>query len=195
MLDVTSHVLASIFARDMVLKMGYTTSMDMVKLTKVSVHTTSKYVAADPKYVSVHALALQLMTGQTPYVTRAKQSIATWKLKKGMVLGCAVTLRRAPMTHCLTQWLMVLLPRFKDRVSLPVPSTHHTVHVSMTQPLFHPSAEHLVELFEPIDGCVMDVHTNATSHIETLLLCTAIGLPVHSVDTRVDAQPPTHAPS
>jgi large subunit ribosomal protein L5 len=57
---------------------------------------------------------LTLITGQKPIMTRAKKSIATFKLRQGMPIGCAVTLRRARMYEFLDRFINVAVPRIRD---------------------------------------------------------------------------------
>ena len=91
-MDATKYVFHSVFARDMVVKMHYGSHFDIVQLKK-SQYNTSKYMLAEPKNILLPCVALQLLTGQTPHVTRAAQSVAAFKLKKTKY-GCAVTLRK-----------------------------------------------------------------------------------------------------
>ena len=169
------YVYQSLFARDMVVKMQYGSCFDVVHLKKIKVHYTSKYMLAEPKNILLPAVALQLVTAQTPHVTRASQSVAAFKLKKNQVLGCTVTLRKHLMYRFLTQCVHILLPRTKDFSSLPVSSP--SVHFGIEQMLFFPTLEKHVDIFEPLEGCSVHLQTSAKTSIETLLLCSGFKLP------------------
>jgi large subunit ribosomal protein L5 len=180
-MDMTKYVFDAVFARDMVVKMAYDSSFDVVQLTKVTVHYTSKYMLAEPKNMLLPSVALQLVTGQTPHVTRAAQSVAAFKLKKNQVLGCAVTLRHLLMYRFVTQCVHVLLPRVKDFTSLPLTTSH--VHFGIAQMLFFPALEKHVDVFETLEGCSVHVHTTAKTPVEAVLLCSALKLPTHTTPT------------
>lgn len=184
-MDMTKYVYQSVFARDMIVKMNYGSSFDIVQLKKVTVHYTSKYMLAEPKNILLPSVALQLVTGQTPHVTRASQSVAAFKLKKSQVLGCAVTLRKEMMNRFMTQCVHVLLPRIKDFSSLPVSSLQPSVHFGIEQMLFFPTLEKHVDIFEPLEGCSVHVQTSAKTPVEMLLLCSGLKLPTSVEDKHI----------
>jgi large subunit ribosomal protein L5 len=181
-MDMTTYVFRTMFARDMLMKMHYGSSFDIVRFKKVTVQYTSKYMLAEPKNILLPCVALQLVTGQTPHVRRAAQSVAAFKLKKSQVLGCAVTLRKEKMYRFMTQCVHVLLPQFKDYASLPVSALQPNVHFGVEQLLFFPALEKHVDIFEPLEGCSVHVHTTAKTQAETLLLCSGLKLPTHAGD-------------
>jgi large subunit ribosomal protein L5 len=175
---VTDYYYDYVFARDMLLKMDSHTLFDTVQFDKMTVQYTSKYVLAEKKNILPAVLALELFTGQKPRLTRAKKSVAAFKLKEDTLLGCTVTLRQQPMRTFLGRFVHVLLPRFK-RFEAVVPShTQNHVHLGVKQLLFFPALEKNVEMFEFLPGCSVHVHTTARTHAEKLLLCSAFKLPV-----------------
>ena len=89
-MNTIRYSLKHVFARDMALKMNYGSSFDLVKLKKVTVEYTSKYLLEDPKHSFLAFVALKLVTNQTPKMTFAQKSVAAFKLKKGQVLGCTL---------------------------------------------------------------------------------------------------------
>lgn len=179
-MDMTSYVFHSILARDMAVKMHYGSSFDLAQLEKVTVQYTSKYMLTEPKNILLPCVALQLITGRMPHVTRAKHSVAAFQLKKNQVLGCAVTLRKDAMYRFVTQCVHVVLPKKKELSSLPVSTTQPNVHFGIEQMLFFPALERLADSFESLEGCSVHVHTTAKTHTETLLLCSGLKLPTHS---------------
>lgn len=180
-MDMTKYMFHFVFARDMLVKMHYSSSFDIVQLKKVTVQYTSKYMLAEPKNILLPCVALQIVTGQTPYVTRATQSVAAFKLKKNQVLGCAVTLRKDIMHRFITQCVHVVLPRNKEFSSLHVSITQPNVHFGVEQLLFFPSLEKHADIFESLEGCSIHVHTTAKTHFEKMLLCSGMKLPTQSV--------------
>lgn len=181
-MDMTKYMFRALFARDMLVKMQYGSSFDIVQLKKVTVQYTSKYMLAEPKNMLLPVVALQVLTGQTPMVTRATHSVAAFKLKESQALGCAVTLRKEPMYRFFTQCMHVMVPKIKEFSSLPVYASQPNVHFGVEQMMFFPALEQHVDIFEALEGCSIHVHTTAKTHVETLLLCSGLTLPSHAAD-------------
>jgi large subunit ribosomal protein L5 len=93
---------------------GYTNPMQVPRLEKIVVNIGVGEATQDAKKVDAAVGDLTAITGQHPVVTRAKQSIATFKLRKGMPIGCKVTLRRQRMYEFLDRLITVALPRVRD---------------------------------------------------------------------------------
>jgi large subunit ribosomal protein L5 len=100
----------------------YSNTHQMPKLSKVVVNMGVGDAVTDSKVIN-HAISdLTAITGQKPYTTYAKKSIATFKLREGMKLGCKVTLRRDRMYEFLERLVIVALPRVKEFKGLSVKS-------------------------------------------------------------------------
>lgn len=95
-------------------KFGYKNVMQIPKLEKVVVNMTTKDAVGNPKSLESAASDIATITGQKPLITRAKKSLANWKLRKGMPIGCKVTLRGVRMYEFLDKFMNVALPRVRD---------------------------------------------------------------------------------
>ena len=93
---------------------GYTNEMQIPKLDKIVVNMGIGEAVADSKKVNAAMKDLALITGQKPLPTKARQSIATFKLREGMVIGAKVTLRKERMYEFLDRLLTIALPRVRD---------------------------------------------------------------------------------
>ncbi len=93
---------------------GYKGTQQVPRIEKVVVSSCLKEATQDGKVVERAVEELGQITGQKPVVTRAKKSIANFKLRKGMPIGCAVTLRRYHMYEFLNRLFNLVLPRFRD---------------------------------------------------------------------------------
>jgi large subunit ribosomal protein L5 len=93
---------------------GYKNLLQVPRLEKIVVNMGVGEATQDSKKVDAAVVDLTAITGQHPVVTRAKQSIATFKLRKGMPIGCKVTLRRQRMYEFLDRLITVALPRVRD---------------------------------------------------------------------------------
>jgi large subunit ribosomal protein L5 len=93
---------------------GYKNPMQVPRLDKIVVNMGVGEAVQDAKKIDAAVGDLSAITGQRPIVIRAKQSIATFKLRKNMPIGIKVTLRRDRMYEFLDRLISVALPRVRD---------------------------------------------------------------------------------
>ncbi|ADU12638.1 50S ribosomal protein L5 [Asticcacaulis sp. DW145] len=93
---------------------GYTNEMQVPKLDKIVVNMGIGEAVADSKKVKAAIADLAAITGQKPAETKARKSIAGFKLREGMVIGAKVTLRKHRMYEFLDRLITIALPRVKD---------------------------------------------------------------------------------
>jgi large subunit ribosomal protein L5 len=95
-------------------KFGYKNAMEVPKIEKITLNMGVGEATQDKKKVEAAAAEMELIAGQKPVVTRAKKSIAQFKLREGMPIGCKVTLRRERMYEFLDRLVTIALPRVRD---------------------------------------------------------------------------------
>ena len=95
-------------------KFGYKNAMEVPKLDKIVLNMGVGEATQDKKRVETAAAEMELIAGQKPVVTKAKKSIATFKLREGMPIGVKVTLRRERMYEFLDRLVTIALPRVRD---------------------------------------------------------------------------------
>jgi large subunit ribosomal protein L5 len=93
---------------------GYSNAMEVPRLDKIVINMGVGEAVQDGKKVDAAVKELTLIAGQKPVVTRAKKSIATFKLRENMPIGCKVTLRRSRMYEFLDRLVNIALPRVRD---------------------------------------------------------------------------------
>lgn len=93
---------------------GYKNTMQIPRLTKIVVNMGVGDGVQDKKKVDAAVSDMTLIVGQRPVVTKAKKSIAAFKLREGMAIGCMTTLRRDRMFEFLDRLINVALPRVRD---------------------------------------------------------------------------------
>ncbi len=93
---------------------GYPNAMEVPKLDKVVINMGVGEAVADRKAVDNAAVELARISGQKPVITKARKSIATYKVREGMALGCKVTLRRDRMYEFVDRLVNIALPRVRD---------------------------------------------------------------------------------
>ena len=93
---------------------GYKNINQVPSLKKVTINMGLGDAVQDVKIIDKATEELSLITGQKPVVTKARKSIASFKLREGMPIGCAVTLRGARMYEFLDRLINAVLPRLRD---------------------------------------------------------------------------------
>ncbi len=95
-------------------KFGYKNSMQVPRIDKIVINMGVGDATQDKKKVDQAVSEMELIAGQKPVVTKAKKSIAQFKLREGMPIGCKVTLRKERMYEFLDRFITIALPRVRD---------------------------------------------------------------------------------
>lgn len=95
-------------------KFGYTNRLQVPRLEKITLNMGVGEASQDKKKVQTAAEEMALIAGQKPVITKAKKSIAQFKLREGMPIGCKVTLRRERMYEFLDRLVTIAMPRIRD---------------------------------------------------------------------------------
>ncbi len=95
-------------------RFGYQNPMQIPKLTKIVLNMGVGEATQDSKKLQAAVNEMTLISGQKPLVCRARKSVANFKLREGMAIGCKVTLRRRRMYEFLDRLVNIALPRVRD---------------------------------------------------------------------------------
>jgi large subunit ribosomal protein L5 len=99
---------------DLIKKFGYTSTMQVPRITKITLNMGVSEAVSDKK-VMEHAVSdLTKIAGQKPVVTKSKKAIAGFKIRDGVPIGCMVTLRGVQMYEFLDRFVTIALPRVRD---------------------------------------------------------------------------------
>ena len=101
-------------AKAMTDKFGYKNKLEIPRLDKVVINMGVGEATQDKKKVETAASEMERIAGQKPVITKAKKSIAQFKLREGMPIGCKVTLRRERMYEFVDRLVTIALPRVRD---------------------------------------------------------------------------------
>jgi large subunit ribosomal protein L5 len=93
---------------------AYASTMQVPRITKITVNMGLGEAVGDKKVIEHAVSDLQKISGQKPVVTKARKSIATFKIREGWPIGCKVTLRRERMYEFLDRLINVAMPRIRD---------------------------------------------------------------------------------
>ena len=99
---------------ELVNKFNYSSTMEIPRLEKIVVNMGVGDAVSNSKVLDDAVNELQAITGQKPVITKAKKSIASFKLREGMPIGCKVTLRGERMYEFLDKLVSISLPRVRD---------------------------------------------------------------------------------
>jgi large subunit ribosomal protein L5 len=100
--------------KQMVEQYGYENVLQVPRIEKIVLNMGVGEATQDRKRVEAAAAEMMAIAGQKPVITRAKKSVATFKLREGMAIGCKVTLRRERMYEFLDRLITIALPRVRD---------------------------------------------------------------------------------
>jgi large subunit ribosomal protein L5 len=95
-------------------KFGYKNALEVPRLDKIVINMGVGEATQDKKKVDIAAREMEQIAGQKPVVIKAKKSVAQFKLREGMPIGCKVTLRRERMYEFLDRLITIALPRVRD---------------------------------------------------------------------------------
>lgn len=108
------NLYSEVIKKSLVEKFGYANPHEIPKLTKIVLNIGVSDAVTDKKKLNSAVDELTLIAGQKPITTKARKSIATFKLREGMPIGCKVTLRSARMYEFLERLVNMALPRVRD---------------------------------------------------------------------------------
>jgi large subunit ribosomal protein L5 len=103
-----------VIAKAMTEKFGYKNAMQVPKIEKITINMGVGEGTQDKKKVTTAAEEMALIAGQKPVIVKAKKSVAQFKLREGMAIGCKVNLRRERMYEFLDRLITVAMPRIRD---------------------------------------------------------------------------------
>jgi large subunit ribosomal protein L5 len=155
----------------------YTSVMQVPKLEKIVVNMSVAEVKDNSKALITASNDLMLVTGQKPIITKAKKSIAAFKLREGMDIGCKVTLRSNKMYDFATRLFDVALPRVRDFKGVSTKSFDGRGNYSMgiKEQIIFPEIEY--DKVDKVRGMDVIFVTTAKTNEEAKALLSMLGLP------------------
>ncbi|MDP5276893.1 50S ribosomal protein L5 [Chengkuizengella axinellae] len=158
-------------------KFNYTTVMQVPKIEKIVVNMGVGEAISNSKVLDSAVEDLQTITGQKPVITKAKKSIAGFKLREGMPIGVKVTLRGDRMYHFLDKLVNVTLPRVRDfrGVSKKSFDGRGNYTLGLKEQIIFPEIEY--DQIDKVRGMDIVVVTTANTDEEARELLTQIGMP------------------
>jgi large subunit ribosomal protein L5 len=161
-------------------KFAYANPMQVPRITKITVNMGVGEALADKKVMDNAVADLEKISGQKPVVTRARKSVAAFKVRENWPIGCKVTLRRARMYEFLDRLISVAIPRIRDFRGLPSRSFDGQGNYSMgvREQIIFPEIDY--DKIDAIRGMDITVTTTARTDEEARALLMAFNFPLRS---------------
>ncbi len=158
-------------------KFGYKNIMQLPQIEKVIINMGVGEAVGNPKALDSAVADLTIIAGQKPVLTRAKKSLAAWKLRQGMPIGAKVTLRGLRMYQFLDKFMNVALPRVRDfrGVSAKAFDGRGNYSVGLREQLIFPEIEY--DKIDKLRGMNIVVVTTAKTDEEARELLKLMGMP------------------
>ena len=158
-------------------KFGYKSIMEVPKLEKIVINMGVSDVKDNSKALDVAMGDLTLIAGQKPIVTKAKKSVAAFKLREGMNIGCKVTLRNKKMYDFATKLFNVALPRVRDFKGVNPKSFdgRGNYNMGVKEQIIFPEIEY--DKIDKVRGMDIVFVTTAKTDEEAYALLEMLGLP------------------
>ena len=155
----------------------YRNPMQVPGLTKIVVNMGLGEAIQNPKVIETAQQEMAVITGQWPVLRKARKSIASFKLREGMTIGCKVTLRRDTMYHFLDKLISVALPRVRDfrGVSPKGFDGRGNFSMGMREQIIFPEIDY--DRVDKIRGMNITIVTSAKTDEEARELLAQMGIP------------------
>jgi large subunit ribosomal protein L5 len=160
--------------------LGRKNRLSLPRLEKIVINMGVGSAATEKKCLEEAVDALKLISGQKPIVIRARQSIAGFRLRKGMAIGCKVTLRRCRMYEFLDRLISLALPRVRDFRGLSPRAFdgHGNYSLGLAEQLVFPELN--PDRYSHAQGMNITLVTNTNSDDEARELLRALGMPMRA---------------
>lgn len=158
-------------------KFSYKNVMQVPKLEKIVINMAVGDAVGNAKVLESAITDLTTIAGQKPVITRARKSLAAWKLRKGMAIGCKVTLRGRRMYEFLDKFMNIALPRVRDfrGVSRNSFDGRGNYAIGVKEQLIFPEIEY--DKIDKIRGMDIIVVTTAKTDEEAREFLALMGMP------------------
>jgi large subunit ribosomal protein L5 len=156
---------------------GYSNNMQIPKIEKITLNIGLGEALKVPKLLEQAFEALGNITGQRPVVTRARKSIAGFKLREGQKIGCMVTLRGARMWEFFDRFITIALPRTRDfrGISRKGFDGRGNYTLGVKELLIFPEVD--IDKLEKVPGMNISIQTSARTDDEGRALLSHLGMP------------------
>jgi large subunit ribosomal protein L5 len=164
-------------APELMKQFGYTSPMQVPRLTKITLNMGVSEAVADKKVMDSAVSDMTKIAGQKPVVTKAKKPIAGFKIREGLPIGCMVTLRGEHMYEFLDRFVTVALPRVRDfrGISGRAFDGRGNYNIGVKEQIIFPEIEY--DKVDALRGLNISITTTAKTDEECKALLTGFRFP------------------
>lgn len=166
-----------IVTKRMMEQFKYESIMEVPRITKITLNIGLGEATADKKIIENALSDLKKISGQQPVVTKAKKSIATYKVRQGYPIGCMVTLRKVRMYEFLDRLISIAIPRIRDFRGIPGKSFdgRGNYNMGVKEQIIFPEIDY--DKIDAIRGLNISITTTAKTDLEAKALLAAFSFP------------------
>lgn len=162
---------------DLMAKFAYKSTMEVPRITKITLNMGLSEAVADKKIIDNAVADLTKIASQKPIVTKARKSIAGFKIREGYPIGCMVTLRGSRMYEFLDRFITIALPRVRDFRGISGRSFdgRGNYNVGVREQIIFPEIEY--DKIDALRGLNISITTTAKTDDESRALLSAFKFP------------------
>ena len=163
---------------ELIKELGYGNVMQVPEVEKITLNMGVGESVTDKKAIEKAQADLESITGQRPLATKAKKSVATYKIREGFPIGCKVTLRKSRMYDFLDRLVNIALPRIRDFRGLNKKSFdgNGNYSIGIKEQIIFPEIDY--DNIDKIRGLDITITTTAKTDEEALALLKAFNFPI-----------------
>lgn len=177
MLTAYQNLYSNVIAKQLIEKYKYKTPMQVPRILKITLNMGVGEAAADKKVITSAVADLTKIAGRKPVVTKARKSVAGFKIREGWPVGCMVTLRGDSMYQFFEKLIAVAIPRIRDFRGLSARSFDGRGNYTfgVREQIIFPEVEY--DKIDALRGMDITITTNAKTDEEARALLTGFGFP------------------
>lgn len=166
-----------IVTKELIQKFNYKTVMEVPKITKITLNMGVGEASADKKIIENAVNDLEKISAQKPIITKARKSIATFKVRQGYPVGCKVTLRGVKMYEFLDRLVNIAIPRIRDFRGIQVKGFdgRGNFNMGVKEQIIFPEIDY--DKIDKVRGLNITVTTTAKTDQEAKALLSAFRFP------------------
>ncbi len=163
--------------KQMTNEFGYKSVMEVPKILKITLNIGVGEATIDKKVIEYAVTDLKKIAGQQPVITRARKSIATFKVREGYPIGCMVTLRGVRMYEFLDRLISIAIPRIRDfrGISLRSFDGRGNYNMGIKEQIIFPEIDY--DKTDALRGLNISINTTAKNDEEAKALLSAFNFP------------------
>ncbi len=164
-------------AKELKKQFGYKSAMEVPCITKITLNIGLGEATTDKKVIENAVSDIKKICGQQPVVTKAKKSIATFKVRKDYPVGCMVTLRKVRMYEFLDRLITIAIPRIRDFRGISGKSFdgRGNYNMGIKEQIIFPEIDY--DKIDVLRGMNISITTTAKNDVEAKALLTAFSFP------------------